>query len=36
MIDGAIIQILSSDGVDERKRVLDCFFAGVFLKLINN
>ncbi|URM39608.1 TetR/AcrR family transcriptional regulator [Acinetobacter sp. AS23] len=25
MIEGAIIQLLSSDGVDEREKVLDCF-----------
>jgi len=25
MIEGAIIQLLSSDGADERERVLDCF-----------
>ncbi|WP_087089314.1 TetR/AcrR family transcriptional regulator [Acinetobacter pittii] len=26
LIEGAIIQLLSSDGVDEREKVLDCFF----------
>jgi len=36
MIEGAIIQLLSLDGADERERVLDCFFAGICLKPINN
>ncbi|MGR2826347.1 TetR/AcrR family transcriptional regulator [Acinetobacter sp. 1124_18A] len=29
MIEGAIIQLLSSDGADQRERVLDCFFVGL-------
>jgi hypothetical protein len=28
MIEGAIIQLLSSDGADQWERVLDCFLAG--------
>ncbi|CAI3099697.1 hypothetical protein MWMV7_MWMV7_00025 [Acinetobacter calcoaceticus] len=28
MIEGAIIQLLSSDGADQRERVLDCFLVG--------
>jgi AcrR family transcriptional regulator len=28
MIEGGIIQLLSSDGADDRERVLDCFFVG--------
>ncbi|MBJ9722575.1 helix-turn-helix transcriptional regulator [Acinetobacter calcoaceticus] len=30
MIEGTIIQLLSSDQADERERVLDCFFKAVF------
>jgi len=29
MIEGTIIQLLSSDQIDERERVLDCFLAGL-------
>jgi len=29
MIEGTIIQLLSSDGVVDRKKVLDCFFVGL-------
>ncbi|WP_017388990.1 TetR/AcrR family transcriptional regulator [Acinetobacter calcoaceticus] len=29
MIEGAIIQLLSSDGADERERVLGCFLVGL-------
>ncbi|CAI3118922.1 HTH-type transcriptional regulator BetI [Acinetobacter calcoaceticus] len=29
MIEGAIIQLLSSDGVDEREKVLDCFLCSL-------
>ncbi|WP_368677761.1 TetR family transcriptional regulator [Acinetobacter lactucae] len=28
MIEGAIIQLLDSNQVDEREKVLDCFFVG--------
>jgi AcrR family transcriptional regulator len=29
MIEGVIIQLLSSDGADQRERVLDCFLVGL-------